>query len=271
MENVSKALEMAAGVLIAVLIMSLVAYFFSSIGKLPSTEDEVETQAQLKAFNKEYEVYSKKGMYGVDVISCLNKARSNNEKYVEGNGFLTGHAYGSNYLIDVFFRIDEPLEESIEARFFDRSHQEVTNYENAIQGITLEDVGFFTKDIDPSNCYTSFKPNNELATKTVELDSDAVVKNCIVPNGGAAHVNINGEEHNYYSLLKNEEVTRLLKFSNLLRIEVRNTTNKDLDKWSSAIWKTALYDFKIKRFKCDDIKYSDKTGRVNEIYFSEIK
>ena len=82
MENVSKALEIAAGVLLAVMIMSLISYFFSRIGIWPQEQDKMESAEQLAKFNTEYTVYEKKAMYGVDVISCLNKAKYLLHKYI---------------------------------------------------------------------------------------------------------------------------------------------------------------------------------------------
>ena len=83
MENASKALEMAAGVLLGVLLLSLVAYFFTSISSWPEQQDDEKSSQQTAQFNLEFEVYDKKGMYGADVISCLTKAENNNEKYYE--------------------------------------------------------------------------------------------------------------------------------------------------------------------------------------------
>ena len=87
--NIAKLVHIVGGILIGVVLLSLISYFFSSIGLLPSQEDETESREQLAKFNLEYEIYDKKGMYGVDVISCLNKAQSNNEKYAEGGGFYS--------------------------------------------------------------------------------------------------------------------------------------------------------------------------------------
>ena len=78
MENAVKALEMAAGVLLGVILMAAVAYFFTQISSWPEREDEVVSSEQLAKFNQEYEVYNKSKMYGVDVLSCLNKVISNN-------------------------------------------------------------------------------------------------------------------------------------------------------------------------------------------------
>ena len=97
MENAAKALEIAAGALTAILIMSLIAYFFSTARLSPLEEDSRDVAEQLAKFNLEYEVYDKKAMYGADVISCLTKAQSNNEKYVEGQKYLTGSEYGPTY------------------------------------------------------------------------------------------------------------------------------------------------------------------------------
>ncbi len=81
MENASKALIMAGGILIALLILALLVYGYSNIRNLSArelTEKEIE---QLTIFNKEYESYNRKLLRGVDVISVINKAIDNNKKY----------------------------------------------------------------------------------------------------------------------------------------------------------------------------------------------
>ena len=81
MENASKALTMAAGVLIAVLIIVLIYVLLNNLSDL-SKQDEQQLQAkQTAAFNKEYESYDKKLMRGTELITLINKAIANNEKY----------------------------------------------------------------------------------------------------------------------------------------------------------------------------------------------
>ena len=70
MDNIAKALQIAGGVLIAVIIMSLVSYFFSSIGLWPMEQDQVEDVEQLAKFNLEYEIYDKKGMCKSNTKDC---------------------------------------------------------------------------------------------------------------------------------------------------------------------------------------------------------
>jgi hypothetical protein len=61
-------------------------------------------------------VNNKKIMYGVDVLSCLNKAMSNNEKYVSGS-FLTGDLYTKKFIIDVAFKLNSPLQDRVKINY----------------------------------------------------------------------------------------------------------------------------------------------------------
>ena len=49
------------------------------------------------------------------------------------------------------------------------------------------------------------------------------------------------------------------------------TTEKNAQGWSSARWETSLYDFKKRKFKCESITYSEETGRIVSIVFTEYK
>lgn len=51
------------------------------LGRVVGETDEDTIQEEIKAFNDGFEAYNKKLMYGIDVISVLNKAIDNNRKY----------------------------------------------------------------------------------------------------------------------------------------------------------------------------------------------
>ena len=255
MEHAYKALEMAAGVLLGILIMSLIAYFFASISVLPQEEDMSENAEQLAKFNLEYEVYNKKIMYGVDVISCLNKAQSNNEKYRDGTRFLSGQKYGENYEINVKVTINSYLHETIEIYKYDKGKQtnELKTDTNPLPGVEMKHIFDIHDD-----SYSWLTPNSPVKKMDSELNGSEHIKPDIqyelVPTS------------NQKSLL-----AELLDFSNTnMRQVVTNSNAQTLEDWSTAIWETALYDLKTRRFKCEGITYSNITGRVNEIIFSEI-
>ena len=81
MENASKALLMAGGILIALLIIVKLVYSFGVMGGYFDTENSKQQAEQLKIFNEQYEAYNRKLLRGVDVISVINKVLDNNQKY----------------------------------------------------------------------------------------------------------------------------------------------------------------------------------------------
>lgn len=106
MENAARALEIAGGVLIALLIISLFVYMFNQVSYHQATQNQnLETQ-KLEAFNKTYEAYNKSILYGADVISVINMARSNN--YLETMNGDPYDATDANY-INVTFKLNEDI------------------------------------------------------------------------------------------------------------------------------------------------------------------
>lgn len=99
MENASKALIMAGGILFSIIIISLLVLFSGNIRKLK--QDEYESKATLQAteFNKQFTAYERK-IYGSELFSIANKVENYNQKfsnikdadkyqedYVDSNGY----------------------------------------------------------------------------------------------------------------------------------------------------------------------------------------
>lgn len=105
MENASKALLMAGGVLIAVLIISLFVYMFTSASSMFQTEEDVERAQEIEEYNKQYESYNRKLLRGTDLISLMNKAISNNAKYQDDVDTL------EEYKITISFKLVTPLKQ----------------------------------------------------------------------------------------------------------------------------------------------------------------
>lgn len=88
MENASKALLIAAGVLVGILVMSLGVYLFMDFGSQTAEVNKQNEQKQLSAFNSQFTSYAaykdkddnwKITIY--DIITLRGKAKENNEKY----------------------------------------------------------------------------------------------------------------------------------------------------------------------------------------------
>ena len=72
MENASKALLMAGGVLIAIIIISLLVKTYSSIGAFQRQKVSAEEVARIEEFNKQFTKYKDQYVYGTEVITVIN-------------------------------------------------------------------------------------------------------------------------------------------------------------------------------------------------------
>ena len=87
MENAARALTMAAGVLIGIMIISIAVYLFTSLGN---------TSSEIDKFNSQFLKYYGLGTCTAhDIVSIANLAKNSNEYYEleEGSGF--------NYYVNV--------------------------------------------------------------------------------------------------------------------------------------------------------------------------
>lgn len=73
MENSSKALLIAGGVLIAILVLSLLVLGYNSLTGYMSSDSENKKQEQLIKFNAEYQAYERSGVRGNELLTLINK------------------------------------------------------------------------------------------------------------------------------------------------------------------------------------------------------
>ena len=266
MENASKALTMAAGVLLAVMIFALLVYFFGRLSAIPTSEDEATKIEQAQKFNLEYEVYDKRIMYGVDVISALNKANSNNEKYVEGS-FLSGDMAGAEFYVDVEVKLKTNVVENLTVyRIYTNSVGKVMetpypyNGKDGPDGVNRFFVSSESSSSDQIGKFVIPKGSSGVTTKFTTNTLLKTVKDQLVFSANTYHLRDNTD-----TTLKT-----LLSFSDDMKQEIKNSDIYGGESWSSAIWETALYNFKTKKFKCTDVHYSETTGRIDNLAFEEI-
>ena len=84
MENATKALLMAAGILIAIIILSLAIAVYGRISGFYQTKQRNISEEQLAAFNTEYSVYDRDDVSGFELVSLINKAIDFNQNKVYG-------------------------------------------------------------------------------------------------------------------------------------------------------------------------------------------
>ena len=290
MENATTALYIAAGTLLGVMILSVVVFFFRRVGTMYEEQDKVLTAQQLAEWNNEYLAYDKKLMYGTDLISVLNKAYSNNEKYIKGNGFLSGDTYTDDYYVNIEFKLNSPLQDIITVTYIDeigesgRIKGREYNYPVTVNNAEIPGPKEYTKGLlEVFNQY-SLEPykagNNSINTNidsNIKLESDSY-----------SSIFINST----YSLLDsnnqiNDRVNKLMKLSNNLTMTVTNREEPKGIKlkiqtngvqtreygWYKATWKTCLSDLKSRKFRCKEVEYDtskENTGRIKKMSFEEL-
>lgn len=83
MENASKALLMAGGILIALMIAAVVVLMFSNMSGYFATEESIARTKHAAEFNNQYEPYIKEGLTLFELKSVYNKILSNNKQNPE--------------------------------------------------------------------------------------------------------------------------------------------------------------------------------------------
>lgn len=81
MENATKAMLMAAGVLIGVMILSLGAALYSELQSYVESSQETMRFTEIKAFNNQFTVYLDRELTIQDVVTAANIAHENNIEY----------------------------------------------------------------------------------------------------------------------------------------------------------------------------------------------
>lgn len=100
MENASKALLMAAGVLIGLLVLSLAVYLFATFGATSAELHKQNDADRINQFNTQFTQYEAKNDVTIyDIVTVANLAKENNTEYeltsqTDGNFFVTVNATG---------------------------------------------------------------------------------------------------------------------------------------------------------------------------------
>lgn len=99
MENASKALLMAGGILIAMLIIAVLVRSFTTVSIFQKAKLSEEEQAELVAFNEQYTKYLGQYVYGTEVRTLMNKYENDKQVKVlpEGINPPTGVGQDTKY------------------------------------------------------------------------------------------------------------------------------------------------------------------------------
>ncbi|MCI8759863.1 MAG: hypothetical protein HFJ34_01850 [Clostridia bacterium] len=148
MENASKALLMAAGVLIGMLILSLAVYLFASFSSSMSQVYEKNEENQLNQFNTQFTSYMGKKCTIHDIITVANLATENNIFYElpKVNGGATGR--------DNYISVSYPTKGNIEFGY----SLTTQNINGTYNGYIETEIRNLTTNLPQYNCTVQISP-----------------------------------------------------------------------------------------------------------------
>ena len=179
----TKALEIAASVLIGVLILSLLVFGYNQIREQKNIEQKNERASQLSKFNINFESYAKDTVYGSEILSLANEVINYNErKAVDGyqeielevkistgvlNGqYLVAGTYSATSLDQQYKKLVKKIKEA-DITVFGKS----ISYWSKLSDKETEKTVKARSDFSESE-YTKLKTNRTTYKKYVEEQTD---------------------------------------------------------------------------------------------------
>ena len=237
MENVSKALMMAGGLLISLMVISLIVVLWGQLSGYFTEDSKATVVEQDTKFNAQFENYNKKSIGGYDLISVMNKIIDYNRTAAD---------------IKNYDRIKIKIK--LNGRNFQYNGDTGTNiFKNKD---TLSNID---KDTD-------IEEISNLSTNLVEDLSKAGVE--------ADDTKLQLLSANIANIVddKVDEETRTKKLKSIFGDKIADSNGKisenKISKIKSATMQYYQYiQFKRAMFTCTDVKYNQQNGRVNEMDF----
>ena len=244
--NMSQALKLAGGILIALVLISALTIMFSKLSPSQNTLEDIKAFEQTIAFNKEFEVYDKDIMYGLDVISAINKAASYNKTYIDEYGYTED--LEQNYLVNIILEDDIDLEQSIELYRIDSR--------------TAREIPINCDDLDPVDNADDI---DAICSKLeIEEGDFQDLSNDTLSSGDLI------DEARRDELYVRQQIYDLIIEPSSEQLKKTAINNENPEVWSKAILETYVYNFKSKKFRCVGVRYSEITQRITELTFAEI-
>lgn len=251
MENASKALIMAGGVLIAIMIIGALILMFNSLSSYQDTNQQGEVEAQVVEFNNQYVTYDNENVRGSDLYSLLNKVIDyNRRESTEGTGW-------SDSGQQVQF---VPMKMVMTIKNDDLSQ---LSPDGTLRLIT---TGKYTVD----QTHNTFENKVKGTIDDLEKEYGADSLNALTT--GLTKIFLDGNPS------KEEKVQAIENFNSASRkIDITIRSNSDADvntAWNTLqSYKSDIYSyyeyvqFKRLHFKCTKTDYDNKTGRIIEMDF----
>lgn len=272
MENASKALLIAGGVLITMLIVMLLLFFRGKISEFYNEQGKIDDIENVAQFNKQFTNYERKKVYGYELISLANMVEDYNTRHSAAEGAKNDEKYNPITLIVSFpagnvnvknLWYDNETNPSLHLfKEGDRLTQSSTD--NRL-------VNIITTGLNIENIYGNAQIAAKLAKSIDALivnDNDSYEIEKIAREQGI-------DQNKAIEILKEKAVEDFKRITNNYEDKTYNQMENILlkDGYNGISIKKyyEYYQFKRSVFECAEVKYDNKeggTGRVESITFN---
>lgn len=280
MENAAYAFKMAAGVLLAVLLVTIMTYVLNTYRDTQKTILDAKVTESIAQYNEQFRAYEKAQMYGTDVLSCLNLAYSMN---VENRVWDTSGISGTSRIISnndsgideraitviVRMKQDKPLQSTIKLYGYTNGVGEtpvgIGKGSQIQSGTTIEDI--LGKNTNESEVFKRSFKDIALNTRLSAIGGNET------SSSGITELKIGPVNGGKFTEKDHKNMVEQIKMVNLSKVNRRNSEfDYAKNNWIRFEWKTVADDLKTRHFKWvkEESGVENDTGRINKIVFQEI-
>ena len=240
MENISKALLIAGGILFAILILTLLVIFHGQISSYYAEQHNAKMVEQITEFNNKFENYNGQTIRGSELISVMNRVVDYNRIYadIQGTERVTTK-------VDLQGHQDDLLYTGVS----------ISNSDKLFRQSIISNASGRDDDISRISGLSS-----ELATST-GIDDVKLQKL-------SANISIicsTSTEQNDINT-RNEKLQKILGYGKNTKFEGTELRNIQ----SATLKYYQLTQFKRTMFKCTEVVHDQKSGRINKISFEAV-
>lgn len=238
MDNISKALLIAGGILFAILILTLLVGFYNQISTYYAEKNKSQIIEQITEFNNKFDNYTGQTIRGNELITVINKVVDYNRTYSDIDG-----------------------EEKIIININLKGHQGEFLY----TGTTSSDVIFNKSTI--TNVNGNDSDLDKIATLATTIVSDTGFSETQLQRLVADIANVcDNITDEYYIKTRTKNLQKILGYG-----KDKQFSNSEIAQIQSSAKKYYQFtQFKKAMFNCTEVVHSQNSGKINKISFEVV-